>query len=366
MNRAHVIRLRPTADQAALILEHVYAARHAWNWALQKFNERLEGGEWLSAYDLRRLYNAEKNGALSWSRKYSSVVTGESILSLGAAIRLSRISHHNPPSFKARGVGRYQYKISNQAVNFDGSKIRLPRIGWVRMCEPLRLRGKVSYVVIGRRFGYWNASVSVELDEVPERSLGEGAVGVDLGVRNLVVASDGWRYERSAESVALAGKIQTAKQILGGMVKGSRNYERQQAKISRLAKKIYDRNRHEAHEIGNHLRENYSTVICEDLDMSLNPSDTPYSKAVQRSGIGLRLRVIQWKVEEAGGQFVRVNRWFPSSKTCRHCGNINRSLKVNQYNWQCPSCGVWLDRDLNAAVNIKREGLRKIAARPSG
>lgn len=144
------------------------------------------------------------------------------------------------------------------------------------------------------------------------------------------------------------------------MMKDSNNYKKQCAKIASLHAKAKHQRNDFLHQIAVRLARSYDVISIEDLDMNAMKQSLRLGKSVSDNGWGMFVRILEEKCEQYGCTLIKVSRWFPSSKTCSHCGHIHKELKLNDRTYICPKCGHVMDRDYQAAVNIDREGLRMI------
>ena len=148
---------------------------------------------------------------------------------------------------------------------------------------------------------------------------------------------------------------------MGSVKKGSNNYHKQKIKIARAYEKVRFQRQDWQHKLSTQLADKYDFICVEDLNMQAMARGLHLAKATNDNGFGQFRNMLSYKMEERGKKLITIDKWFPSSKTCRHCGYVNSDLTLNDREWVCPSCGAKIDRDVNAAINIKTEGLRNVS-----
>ena len=371
MLRSHRIRLTPTPAQTESFQRHAGLARIAYNWAVGEFSAGLhpEVGEWCPAYTLLRRFNAVKRNLWAWCDELSACASKGAIKDAGLAIqrwgayRKGRKAGESGrfvgfPRYKRRG-GRQAFRADNGpgTVRFDGKRIILPTKmgGVVKMREAVRWPGIIKTVRISKRGGHWYASINVD-DGLPLPDIadnGKPAIGVDLGVKTLAVCSDGVIYDAPKPLRRLYAKLRRASKSLSRKVKGSANWHKQVAVVQRLHARIADMRNDAIHKATTDIVSRAGTVSVEDLNVSGMVRNRRLSRAIADTGMAEFVRQMAYKCAWSGIPFRKIDRWFPSSKQCSHCGRRNDALTLAVREWQCAGCGVMLDRDANAAVNIR-------------
>ena len=150
----------------------------------------------------------------------------------------------------------------------------------------------------------------------------------------------------------------TEQRKLSHCIKGSNRYEKQKQKVNRIARKVSNQRKDFCHKKSREITNLYNAVCVEDMDLKAIAQSLRFGKAVSDNGFGMFRNFLRYKLEEQGKYFIPIDKWFPSTKTCRHCGEVNPDVQLGQSVWTCPHCGAVIDRDLNAAINIRNEGLR--------
>ena len=375
MFEAVKVALDPTPAQERLFLSHAGAARFAYNAGLAHVKEAIDAGEkpdW-SFYSLVNWWNANKNslavgadGATWWQenskesycRALESLAKGLSNWSksrkgLRKGIRVGF------PKFKAkdRAVPKFTYGTDSPVlVKNDPKALKLPRIGRVHCMENAAARvgdAKVKRMTISRRAGRWYAALTVERDNTPaKRPPKGGSIGVDLGVKTLATLSDGAVIENPRPLKKSERKLKRAQQALSRKAKGSNRRERARARVARLQARVANQRLDAMHNLTTRLARKYSDISIEDL----NVAGMVKNRRLADAAFGEFRRQLEYKTARSGAALHVVDRWYRSSKTCSGCGSAKAKLSLSERTYRCDSCGLTIDRDLNAAINIRVAG----------
>lgn len=374
MFEAVKVALDPTPAQERLFLSHAGAARFAFNAGLAHVKEALEAGakpEW-SFYSLVRWWNASKDvlavdaDGVPWWAENSKEAANTGLRSLASALTNWSKSRRGArkgrkvgfPKFKAkdRATPRFAYTTDFRLIEGDPKALRLPKVGRVHCMEDVteRVNGaRVLRVTVSRRAGRWYAALTVERDDKPvTKPPRGGAVGVDLGLKTLATLSDGTvidnpRYLRKSER-----RLKMAQKALSRKVKGSRRRAKARAKVARINARVANQRQDAIHKATTWLAGTYSEICIEDLHVAGMVKNHHLAKAVSDAAFGEFRRQLDYKTARTGAALHVVDRWYPSSKTCSKCGRVKAKLSLAERVYRCDGCGLVMDRDLNAAVNI--------------
>ena len=352
ISRAHKIKLKPNKAQSILLAKTAGTARYAYNWGLAKWNELYENGEKCDPYMLSRIWTQERP---EWSREVFSGAPKKALLNLGGAYKAFFQGLRKHPTFHKKGQ-RDSFYVDNAHARLYGSKIHLPMIGRVRMTE--RLRYEDAYVTsynVCREADGWYVTICVEIDE-ERRTESDTFVGVDVGCHALAVASDGTRCEKPGKLRDLERKLRRRQRLLARKAKGSRNRHKARSRVARTYQRIRNIKLDAIHKFTATVAKNHGTVCIETLDVKgMKEGDNKYvRKGVQNSCMSEILRQLKYKCNN----FIEVAANYPSSKTCSNCGKPKKDLGLGERTYRCCSCGMSLDRDLNASINLRNEGMR--------
>ena len=352
ISRAHKIKLKPNKAQSVLLAKTAGTARFAYNWGLAKWNELYEKGEKCDAYMLSRMWTQERP---DWAREVYNGSARRSLFNLGGAYKAFFHGFSKHPTFHKKGR-RDSFYVDNTHARLYGSKIHLPNIGRVRMTE--RLRYEDAYVMsynVCRESDGWYVTISVEIDE-ERRTESDTFVGVDVGCHALAVASDGTRCEKPGRLKDLERQLKRRQRLLARKAKGSKNRHKARSRVARTYQRIRNIKHDAIHKFTAGIAKNHGTVCIETLDVSsMREGDNKLvRKGVQLSAMAEVLRQLKYKCNN----FVEVDKRYPSSKTCSNCGKPKKDLGLGERTYRCRSCGMSLDRDLNASINLRNEGMR--------
>src|SRR5713226_4493884 len=380
MNRSHMIRLNATPEQALYFRKACGVKRHAFNWALARWKEARAKGERVKMKDLKAEYNQIKGEQFPWCYEVTKCAPEQAFVDLGQAFsnywRMKKdqtqpkLKHPRKdgeeagfPHFKSKKRDRLSFYLANDKFSVDGHTIRIPKLGAVNMTEALRFQGKIMSAVISYRAGWWFVSISVEVKhEVPAHS-GE-AVGIDLGIKTLATCSDGSVFENQKHYRQSLGRIKGLSKGLSRKVEGSQNWWKHTRKLAKAHYRVACQRQDTLHKMSTHVARTYALVGLEDLNTKGMLSNHSLAQAVSDASFFEVQRQLLYKTEQYGGYVQLVSRWYPSSKTCSRCGWIHDGLTLAERVFICHDCGLIIDRDENAAINIRKEALRLITDVP--
>jgi putative transposase len=360
MLMAHKIQLDPNNVQSTQLAQAVGTARFAYNWALSEWKRQYQACLLDPALPkpnegaLRRQLNAIKRTAFPWMMEVTKCAPQMAIMQLGRAFENFFAHRARYPKFRRKGVDD-RVTLSNDQFQIKDKHIRIPRLGWVRMRECLRFTGHIVSACISRIADRWYVSITVESPEVPllPPSENQGAVGVDLGVSNLVTLSTGETFAGPKAMRRALTRLRRLSRSLSCKVKGSRNRAKAKQKLARHYVRIRNIRHDASHQITSSITRRFQTIGIEDLNVKGMLGNRCLARAIADMGFGELRRQLEYKARWRGGQLVVVDRWYPSSKTCSCCGNRIEVLGLAQRQWDCASCGASHDRDINAAVNLR-------------
>ena len=379
MFEAVKVALDPSPAQERRLLSHAGAARFAYNAALARVKAAIDAGEILdwSYYSLLRWWNANKDSLAvgedgePWWKKNSKESYARALESLAKG--LSNWSKSRRGDRKGRRVGFPKFKAKGRTaprfthgtgcfglVKGDPKALKLPRIGRVHCMEDVAKRvggAKVLRMTISQRAGRWYASLTVEREDKPVASPPKGgAVGVDLGVKTLATMSDGTVIENNRYLRKSERKLKKAQRALSRKTKGSNRRAKAQAKVARLHPDVANRRSDAMHKLTTRLTRKYSDISIEDLHVAGMVKNHHLAKSIMDAAFGEFRRQLEYKTTRTGARLHVVDRWYRSSKTCSGCGGVKAKLSLSERTYRCDSCGLVLDRDLNAAINIMVAG----------
>jgi putative transposase len=357
---AHKIALDPTNKQATYFARACGVARFAYNWALAEWKKQYEAAKMDSALpkpsqmSLRRQLNAIKREQFPWMLEVTKNAPQMAIIQLGEAFNNFFKKRARYPSFRKKGV-HDRFTLSNDQFSVEGSRIRIPALGWVRMREPLRFEGKITAATVSRVAACWFVSIAVDTQDTSHLAQAEnqGAVGVDLGVKALATLSTGEVVHGPKALAMLLARLRRTSRSLSRKVKGSANRRKAKSKLAKLHARIACVRQDGLHKLSADLTRRFQAIVLEDLNVRGMVRNRHLARAVSDMGFAEFRRQVEYKAAMRGGEVIFADRFYPSSKTCSGCGHVLDVLPLSMREWTCPACGAAHDRDLNAAVNLK-------------
>lgn len=244
----------------------------------------------------------------------------------------------------------------------EGKRIKLTKVGWIRMREQLRFQGKLLSATVSRQAGRWYVSIAVEMQwqSSARESQADRAVGLDLGIKDEVVLSTGEKLAGPKPLRRLLKVLRRRSRQHSRKQKGSKNRLKSALRLARLHKRISDIRRDWAHKLTTSLVRRFSTIVVEDLNVRGMQQNGRLARSLVDSLFGEIRRQLEYKCRLYGSRLVVVDRRYPSSKTCGVCGSLNADLKLSDRVWTCSACGTVHDRDVNAARNLLRIGMSSL------
>ena len=350
---AHKIRIYPNKEQEILLKKSCGVARFAYNWGLATREEKYKNGEKFSAFDLKKLFNSVKKTDFPFVCAVSKCASEDALLNLGVAYTNFFKKKAKHPTFKKKGI-HDSFGISNDKFSFkDDTHVKLPKIGTVRIAEKLRYVGKIMNGTVSRQADKWFLSVGVEV-EMPNYKKTGKSVGIDLGVKDLVITSDGLKFANLKALRKSEKKLKKLNRIVSRRKKASKRRGRAKMRLACQHLRVANQRKDYLHKITTYLVRQYDVICMEDLHTKGMLKNHKLAKSISDSSFGEIRRHLEYKAQMRGKQLLFVDRFFPSSKTCSSCGSVQDKMPLNIREWTCPDCGTHHDRDVNAAVNIVR------------
>ena len=359
--KAYKYRFYPGDEQKRILAQTFGCCRYVYNWALrQRTDAYYKHGERLY-YEgtAQRLVMLKKQEETLWLNEVSSVPLQQALRHLDKAFRNFFEGRADYPSFKKKRHQQAATYASN-AFSWDGHHLTLAKmdvplaITWHRPlpdgCKPRSVT--ISKDDADRYF----VSILVEEDIKP-LDVTPKMVGLDLGLKSMVITSDGHTYGNPKFFAKDEKKLAQAQRRHAKKKKGSKNRNKARLKVARVHKKIADRRRDYQHQLSTRIIRENQVVCVESLQVKHMVKNHCLAKAILDVGWSEFTRQLEYKAEWYGRTFVKIDKWYPSSKRCFDCGHILDSLTLDVRSWTCSECGVVHDRDINAAQNILAAGL---------
>ena len=361
--RAYRFRLYPGREQEKLFHRTFGCCRFVYNRMLADKKIMYE-----ETGKTKRLTPAGYKKDFPWLKEVDSLALANVQLHLEAAFaRFFEPGKNRYPRFKSKHRSRKSYttNVVNGNITLEDGRLRLPKAGSVRIRQHRRIpEGYVlkSVTVSMEPSGKYYASLLYEYPARENQTPGADredakVLGIDFAMRGMAVFSDGSRAEYPGYYRLAQERLARDQRRLSKRKKGSRNYEKQKRRVALRHEKIRNQRKDYLHKLSRNLADRYDVIAVEDIDMQTMSRSLHFGKSVADNSFGAFRTMLAYKLEEQGKSFVKVGRFFPSSKMCSRCGNVKKELRLDERVYRC-SCGLCMDRDLNAAVNIREEGRR--------
>ena len=376
MYKGYTIRIYPNKNQEELLKKHIGCCRFIWNHMIEVQKENYKNdGKYISKFNMIKLIPSIKK-EFEWLNEVSMSSLQRVCDDLNNSYQRFFNKISNYPKFKSKKSSKLSYPVCCNRFYFKNGKVQIQKLGKVKYkadYKNLNLEeiSKFSNVRISNENDKWILTFSVEYENQVQTTEKYGSLGIDLGVGRLAVVShNGKKLEykninKSKRVRKLTSKLKHVQMVISrkyevGNKLNDKKYQKTNSilKYEKLAKRIYRKisniRKDQRHKITRELVNlSPAVVIMEDLNVSGMMKNKHLSRSIGEMGFYDFIRTMKYKCEESGIKFFQVDRFFPSSKTCSHCGCIHKGLKLSDRIFECPSCGFTIDRDFNAAMNLE-------------
>jgi len=366
VSMAYEIRIYPNAAQRELAERTFGCCRWVYNRCLETRKAEYERtGKSPSVYQLQKLVTAWKRTDATWLAEVDSHALQQAAVNLGRAFdgffrRCRAGGKPGYPRFKSKRDTRQSYRTNWGISVPDARHIKLPKLGLVKARISRPVKGRIVSATIKRvPSGKYFCVLGVEdapVEEWPEART--PVMGVDAGVKDLATRSDGIKIANPKALAKGERKLAREQRRLSRKQKGSKRREKQKRKVARIHERIANQRKDAIHKATTSIVRESQAVAVEDLNVRGMEKNRHLAKSVSDASLSEMARQLEYKCAWHGRGFVKVGRFYPSSKTCSTCGHVLDELPLSVRAWTCPVCGCRHDRDLNAALNIAREGAR--------
>lgn len=363
--KAYKVRLYPTIDQQVFFAKSFGCVRFIWN---KMLSDKIE--HYKETKTTLKNYPAQYKKEFEWLQEVDSLALSKVERHLQKAYQSFFKNGTGFPKFKKKGQ-RDSYTTNNQkgTVAITESTVKLPKIGHIKAKLPNRMNGLIKSATITKTAtGQYYASVLVEtiVDELPNT---QSNIGIDLGLTDFIVLSDGTKVANPKFLSKLQDKLARAQKILAKRravakvanrkLSDSRNYQKQKFKVAKVYEQITNSRTDFLHKLSFNLIKNHDVIAIEDLNVKGMVKNHKLAKAISDSSWSTFTTMLAYKAEWYGKTLVKIDRWYPSSKTCSGCNHLltKAELPLSLRSWDCPSCLQKNNRDINASINILNQGL---------
>jgi putative transposase len=367
MITANKIRIYPNTQQVEKLAKAFGCARWFWNNSLnENQNVYQDTGKGLGQFALNARLPGLKQD-FDWLGETHSQVLQSVSLNLSRAFINFFERRAAYPTFKSKhGKQTIQYPQGVKIV--EGRKLFLPKIGHVKAVVHREIVGTIKTVTISKApTGKYFASILTENGlDAPAISFDGKILGIDMGLTHLAITSDGSKFDNPKHVAKAQKNLKRKQQKLSRKVKGSNSRNKARLLVAKAHEKVANARKDYLHKLSNRLVNENQVIAVEDLHVKGMMRNHCLAKAIGDVGWGSFTTMLKYKSEQAGKGYIEVNRFFPSSKSCSNCLHVQSSMPLNIRNWKCDKCGEIHDRDINAAMNIRNEAQRMIAAGVAG
>ena len=377
MLRAVKIRLYPNKEQAAMINKLLGCYRVVYNQCLnRKIESYKNNGETENLTTLGRFVHHEllKDDNFIWLREQNTKVLKQAVRDMLAAYKNFFEQHTGYPKFKSKHNNKQSCRFDIGAISKrnDYTKYHLS----LANIRNIKFRCNEKYAQYLQKHhdnvrqatltkfpcGEYYLSILVDGDLTHKVKETDAAIGIDLGVKDFVITSDGEVFNNLHFKKSETNKIKRLQCQLSKKEKGSNNRNKARIRLAKVYKKINDKKQYYLHAVSNSLIDENQVICMEDLNVKGMLRNHKLAESICEMNFGEFRRILEYKARWYNRRIVFVDRFYPSSKTCHNCGYVNKELKLSDRQWICPQCGDIVERDYNAALNILDEGLRIIGS----
>lgn len=361
VTKTYKFRLYPNKAQAELMAKHFGSTRFVWNHFLaQRKESYLEDKKTLSYHDnAKALTLLKKDDDHKWLKEINSQSLQASLKDLDTAYGRFFKKQAKFPRFKSKHASVDSFRCP-QSVEIRDGKLSIPKFRkGIKIKLHREMTGKILFATISKTpTGKYFASITCKTEHEALPLADEKKIGIDLGIKDLAICSDGTVFKNPKTTNKHAKKLVYEQRQLSKKKKGSGKRAKQRKKVAAVHEKIKNVRLDNLHKTTNSIISENQAIVVEDLNVNGMIKNHKMAKAIADASWHELTRQLEYKAEWNERDFVKIDRWFPSSKTCNVCNFINQDLLLKDREWTCPKCKTVLDRDLNASKNILKQGLK--------
>ena len=365
MEKAYKFRIYPNKTQEILIQKTFGCVRFVYNYFLDKRITTYKEDKVTLTYNKCSKELTKLKQELTWLKEPDKCSLQNALKHLDRAFQ-NFFNRENVgyPKFKSKKNRHKSYKtnFSNNNITFEGSKIKLPKIGKVRIRDKQIPQGRILNATVSQTpSGKYFVSICCTDVEKPDFIRTDKYVGIDLGIKDFVITSDGDRYSNPKYLKQSLSKLAKSQRGLSRKTRGGSNWDKARIKVARLYERITNQRKDMLNKLSSELVRKYDVICIEDLQVSNMIKNHNLAQSISDASWSEFVRQLEYKSKWYGKELIKVDKFFPSSQTCNVCGYINKATKnLAVRAWICPNCSAKHDRDINASINILHEGMRTV------
>ena len=365
IHKSYKYRIYPTKEQEVFLLKHFGSVRFVYNHFLAERREQYDKTGKSDNYykQAKSLTKLKKQEEYSWLKEINSQTLQSALSNLESAYVNFFSGKGKFPRFKKKSH-KNSFCVP-QFVNVENSKIYIPKLkklGGIKIVEHRKLQGKILFATFSKTpTNKYFVSITVEQDYNSKLPTNK-EVGIDLGIKDLIIASNGSKFKNHKWTAKYAKQLRKAQQHLSRKQKGSRRFERQRLKVALIHEKIHNCRLDNLHKISHKLVMENDVVYMENLNVKGMVKNHNLAKMISDCSWSELKRQLHYKGDWDDTYIHEIFRFYPSSKTCSNCGYLKNDLTLGIREWTCPKCSTIHNRDINAAINILKEGKRELSA----
>lgn len=362
--KTYKFRLEPNAEQKVLLSKHFGSVRFVYNHFLSERKRQYDETHKSDNYyeQAKKLTELKNDGEHLWLKEINSQTLQHALRHLETAYVNFFRGNAKFPNFKSK-KSRNSFSVP-QFVELKDGKVHFPKFkDGIKVRQHRQVEGKINSATISlTTTGKYYVSLLTEqmYEPLPKSNK---QVGIDLGLKDFVITSDGKTYKNNRYTKKYQRKLAIAQKHLSRKQYGSNEYEKQRLKVAKIQERIANTRNDNLHKVSLDLIRKYDIICLEDLNIKGMLRNHKLAKHIQDSAWGTFVLYLQYKADMNNKQVVKIDRYYPSSQTCSDCNYVYSRVKdLSVREWECPHCGSIHNRDINAAKNILKEGIRNISA----
>jgi len=351
MNRTFKTRIYPNNKQASILNGSCGFSRFAYNQGLSLWDDYYKAGGRPNYYSVKKVFNRLKRAIYTWTYDYSKWIGEAALQDLSRGFDAFFKGNARHPRFHKKGV-HDSFRIDGSAVKVEEKRLKLPKGLTLKMAEPFRYEDcctKVYNVTVSKQAGRWFVSISCEVPDTAGKS--HAAVGIDLGIHVLMALSDGTVVENPRWYRRRERRMKHLQREVSRKRKGSKNREKAKKRLAGFQYRTACMRSDYIHKATTSIADSYGVVFLEDLNVKGMERNRHLAKSISDASMSMVSQQLSYKTTVG-----KIDRWYPSSKTCSNCGCI-QDMPLHVRTYTCPDCGAVIDRDVNAAMNIYNVGV---------